>query len=158
MSVRWHSLPEARLLLAAMLAVLPIPRPTAHAQTVHGSMAVSATILPPAPRPETRLTAFSMGRDGVAQLETTSSLAAPVSRIVMWSVSSSTNGFVPVMQAPMRILAAPRRESDAPMSSRETRELRLRFGVDLGDIGLSPTDSSARDVTVHIHCLIVPAT
>ena len=158
MSVPWHSRSTARLSLVATLAVLPVLHPAAHAQNVHGSLAVSATILPPAPKPETRVTAFSVGRDGVARLETRSSIDAPVSRIVMWSVSSSTNGYVPVMQPPMRIQAARRRESDDPSSSGETREMRSRFGVDLGDIGRSPADSSARDVTVRLHYLIVPGT
>jgi hypothetical protein len=157
MSVRWQSFSEVRLLLAATLAVLFVARPAAHAQSVHGSLAVSATILPPVPQPETRLSAFSIGRDGVVQLETTSSIAAPVSRIVMWSVASSTNGFVPVMQPPMRIQAR-RREPDAPTSSRDFQQMRLRFGMSLGDIGLSPTDTTTRDVTVRIHYLIVPAT
>lgn len=157
MSVRWHSLSEARLLLAAMFAVLLVSHPAAHAQNVRGSLPVSATILPPVPRPETRLTMFSIGRDGRAQLQTTSSIAVPVSRIVMWSVSSSTNGFVPVMQPPMRIQAR-RRESDAPASSPDAQQMRLRFGLDLGDIDRSPSDSSTREVTVRIHYLIVPAT
>ena len=157
MSVRWQSFSEVRLLLAAMLAVLFMSRPTAHAQNVHGSLAVSATILPPAPQPETRLSAFSIGRDGVAQLETTSSIAVPVSRIVMWSVASSTNGYVPVMQPPMRIQAR-RREPGASASSRDSQQMRLRFGIGLDDIGLSPTDTATRDVTVRIHYLIVPAT
>ena len=158
MSVRWHSLVEARLSSVAMLAVLLMARPTAHAQSVNGSLAVSATILPPVPRLETRLTAFSVGRDGVARMETRSSIAAPVSQIVMWSVSSSTNGFLPVMQPPMRIQAAQRQKSEDSASPLATREMRLRFGVDLGGTGSSPADSSARDVTVRVHYLIVPAT
>ena len=155
MSVRWQSPSEARLSLVAMLAVLLIAAPTAHAQNVNGSLAVSATILPPAPGQETRLTAFTVGRDGIARMETTTSIAAPVSRIVMWSVSSSANGFVPVAQPPMRIQATRRGESDASAS---LREMRLRFGVDLGGAAVSPTDSIARDVTVRVHYLIVPAT
>lgn len=158
MSLRWHSLLEVRLVLAALLTVLPMARPTARAQNVNGSLAVSATILPPAPSQETRLTAFSVGRDGVARLETTASIAAPVSRIVMWSVSSSANGFVPVTQPPMRIQVTPRPEPEASTSSRGTQEIRLRFGVDLGEIASAPTDSRARDVTVRIHYLIVPGT
>lgn len=158
MSVRWHSPLKARLVLAASLTVLVMARPTARAQNAHGSLAVSATILPPAPNQETRLTAFSVGRDGVARLETTSSIAAPVSRIVMWSVASSANGFVPVAQPPMRIQATPRPKSGAPTSSRETQEMRLHFGVDLGETASAPTDSSRRDVTVRIHYLIVPGT
>lgn len=158
MSSRWHSLLEARRVFAALLTVLPMAWPTAHAQNVNGSLAVSATILPPAPSQETHLTAFSVGRDGVAQLETTTSIAAPVSRIVMWSVSSSANGFVPVTQPPMRIQVTPRPESEAPTSSRETHEMRLRFGVDLGETASAPADASTRDVTVRIHYLIVPGT
>jgi hypothetical protein len=152
MSVRWHLLKDARLLLAAMLAVLPVSRPTAHAQNVSGALAVSATILPPAPSTETRLTAFTVGRDGVARLETTAPVATSASQIVMWSVSSSTNGFVPVAQPPMRIQAARRGEPETPTTAR------LRFGIDLGDTSSAPTDSSTRDVTVRIQYLIVPGT
>jgi hypothetical protein len=37
--------------------------------------------------------------------------------------------------------------------------MRLRFGVNLGGTGSSsPADSSARDVIVRVHYLIVPAT
>ena len=71
MSVPWHSLSEARITLAAILAALALARPAAHAQNVNGSLSVSATILPPIARQETRLTAFSIARDGIAQLETT---------------------------------------------------------------------------------------
>ena len=152
MSVRWHSLPDARLLLAAMLAVLPVPRPAARAQNVNGSLAVSATILPPVPSTEARLTAFSVGRDGVARLETTAPIATSASQIVMWSVSSSTNGLVPVAQPPMRIQVARRSEPEPPITTR------LRFGIDLGETSSAPTDSSTRDVTVRIHYLIVPGT
>jgi hypothetical protein len=152
MSVRWHSLPDARLLLAAMLAVLPMPWPAAHAQNVNGALAVSATILRPAPSTEARLTAFTVGRDGVARLETTVPIATSASQIVMWSVSSSTNGFVPVAQPPMRIQAARRGEPGLPTTTR------LRFGIDLGGTSNAPADSSMRDVTVRVHYLIVPGT
>ena len=145
-------------MLAAMLAVLAMARSTAHAQNVNGSLAVSATILPPVANQETRLTGFTVGRDGSAQLETTASIAAPVSRIVMWSVSSSANGFAPGAQAPTRIMAAPRQDSNAADRSRETREMRLRFGVNLGEPDGAPADSSARTVTVRLHYLIVPGT
>ena len=142
-------------MLAAMLAVLAMARSTAHAQNVNGSLAVSATILPPVANQETRLTGFTVGRDGSAQLETTASIAAPVSRIVMWSVSSSANGFAPGAQAPTRIMAAPRQDSNAADRS---REMRLRFGVNLGEPDGAPADSSARTVTVRLHYLIVPGT
>lgn len=158
MSVRWQSLSRSRLTLAAMLAVLSLARPAAYAQNVNGSLAVSATILPPVPKQETRLTAFSVGRDGKAQLETTGPVAGPVSQIVMWSVSSSATGFVPVEQPPMRIRAAHAAEPMAPTSSRGTRATPLRFGVDLGATQGSPVDSSSHDVTVRIHYLIVPGT
>ena len=158
MSVRWHSLSESRLTLAAMLTALSLARPAAHAQNVNGSLAVSATILPPVPKQETRLTAFSVGRNGNAQLETTAPGAGPVAQIVMWSVSSSANGFVPVEQPPMRILAAHATEPNAPTSSRGVPATRLRFGVDLGAVQGSPVDSTSHDVTVRIHYLIVPGT
>lgn len=158
MSVPWHSLSEARITLAAILAALALARPAAHAQNVHGSLSVSATILPPIARQETRLTAFSIARDGIAQLETTAPVAGSVSEIVMWSVSSSANGFVAVEQTPMLIGAAHAPEPEAPPSLRGLRATRLRFGVNLGSNDGWPTDTSTRDVIVRIHYLIVPGT
>ena len=158
MSVRWHSLSDARLTLAAMLAVLAVAGRAAHAQSVNGSLAVAATILPPVPQQEIRLTAFNVARDGIAELETTAPVAGSVSQIVMWSVSSSANGFVSVEQAPMRIQATHAPESEAPSSLRGMRAKRLRFGVDLGATSGTAIDSTSRNVTVRIHYLIIPGT
>jgi hypothetical protein len=158
MSVPWHSLSEARIALAVILTVLALAGPAAHAQNVNGSLSVSATILPPIARQETRLTAFSIARDGIAQLETTAPVAASVSQIVMWSVSSSANGFVAVEQAPISIGAAHAPEPEGPTSLPGMRATRMRFGVNLGSNDGWPTDTSSRDVIVRIHYLIVPGT
>ena len=158
MHVRWHSLSSVRLSLAAMLTVLAIPRPTAHAQNVDGAITVSATILPPVPTQETRVVSFKVTPDGLAQLETTAPIAGAVSRIVMRTVSSSANGFVPVEQAPLRILGAQRRASVIVPASRERRAAPLRYELDLGEAGDAPPDTSSRSVTVRIEYLIVPGT
>ena len=158
MHVRWRSLSSVRLSLTATLTVLAIPRPTAHAQNVDGAITVSATILPPVPTRETRILSFKVTRDGLGQLETTAPIAGAVSQIVMWTVSSSANGFVPVEQAPLRILGAQRRASAVVSSSRERRAAPLRYEVDLGEASGSPPDSSSRCVNVRVEYLIVPAT
>lgn len=158
MLVRWRSLFSVRLSMAAMLTVLAIPRPTAHAQNVDGAITVSATILPPVPTQETRVVSFGVTRDGLAQFETTAPIAGAVSQIVMRTVSSSANGFVPVEQAPLRIFGAQRRAWAFVSSSRERRAAPLHYDVDLGAVGLSPPDSSSRSVSVRIEYLIVPGT
>ena len=158
MSVRWHSLSEARRTLAALLAMLAVARTAAHAQNVNGSLTVSATILPPVAMQRARLTSFSMVRGGIAQLEMTPPVPRSVSQIVMWSVSSSANGFVFVQQAPMLIEAVHTQESDAPTSKRDMQATRVRFNVNLGATNGSPIDSTSRNVTVRIHYLIVPGT
>ena len=158
MLVRWHSLTSVRLSMAAMLTALAMPRPTAHAQNVDGAVTVSATILPPVPTQDTRIVSFRVTRDGLAQLETTAPIAGAVSQIVMRTVSSSANGFVPVKQQPLRILGVQRRESVFASSSREMRAPPLRYEVNLGEATGSPPDSSARSVTVRIEYLIVPGT
>jgi hypothetical protein len=158
MSVRWHSLSDARLTLAAMLAVLAIAWPAAHAQNVDGLLTVSATILPPVAKQVIRSTAFSVARNGSAQLETTAPVAGSVSQIVRWNVSSSAKESVSVDAAPMRIEAAHATESNLPTSLCGMPATRLRFGVELGATNGSPIDSSSRYVTVCIHYLIVPGT
>lgn len=155
MSARWHSLSDARLALAAMLAILAPARPAAHAQAANGSLAVSATILPPAASQATRLTAFSVARDGIATLEVTGP-AGSGSRIVMWSVWSSANGSVSVEHAPTRIETLAQQEVPTPL--RGVRTTRLRFGVDVGATNRSPVDTCSRTVTVRMHSLIVPGT
>ena len=155
MLARLHSFSERRLFLAAVLTVLA----TAHldAQNVNGSMAVSATVLPPGPTEATRLIAFSVGRDGVGQVESTAPEPGSVAQIVMWTVSSSANGFIPVEQAPMRIQAKHQGES-SKLAASSRAAARLRYEVDLGGASDRPSDSSSRDVTVRINYLIVPGT
>lgn len=159
MLARSHTCFERRLPLVAMLTALAVAQPAAQAQYVNGSIAVSATILPPAPKQATRLIAFSVERSGIARLESTAPIPGAVSQIVMWTVSSSANGFVPVEQPPLRIYANPRPEApELPASARASRAARLRYEVDLGGASSSPSESSPRDVTVRINYLIVPGT
>jgi hypothetical protein len=156
MSVHWQFLSGARLLLAAMLTVPAAARPTARAQNVTGSLTVSATILPPVTREMTRLIAFDVARDGLAHVETTAPVAGPVSQIVMWSVSSSADGFVAVEQPPMLIEAAQR--SAAPAHPWSPQPARLRFVTDVGRTSSTSADASPRSVIVRIHYLVVPGT
>ena len=157
MSVRWHSLPDARLTLATMLAVLALARPAAHAQNVDGLLTVSATILPPVAKQAIRSTAFSVARNGSAQMET-APVASSVSQVVRWNVSSSAKELVSADAAPMWIEALHAAESKPPTSLCGMTATRSRFGAELGATNGSPIDSSSRYLTVCIHYLIVPGT
>jgi hypothetical protein len=161
MPARWHSYWEGRLSLAAVLSALAVARPVARAQSVNGSMTVSATILLAPVAPATRLLAFSVESDGKsARLETTAPVAGAVSFIVMRTVSSSANGFLPVAQAPLRVHAATHRQNSPALapSSRNPRAAPLRYEVDLGGTSGPPPGSGSRSVTVRIHYVIVPGT
>jgi hypothetical protein len=160
MPARWHSYWEGRLSLAAVLSALAVARPVARAQSVNGSMTVSATILLAPVAPATRLLAFSVESDGKsARLETTAPVAGAVSFIVMRTVSSSANGFLPVAQVPLLVHATHPQASPAlEASSRGPRAAPLRYEVDLGGTSGPPPGSGSRSVTVRIHYVIVPGT
>ena len=126
------------------------------AQSVGGSLSVSATILPPITTPAVKPLSFRVERGGVARLETTSPFAGAVSAIVMSTVSSSANGFTPVAQRPALARATRGTELlEATAVSADSVTSRWRY-----DVPLDPTaDRSApRDVTVRITYLIVPGT
>ena len=158
MLVRARSFLEWRIPLTAMLMGLATAQPAAQAQGVNGAMAVSVTILPPIPTQATRLISFDMGRDGIGRLETTAPVARSVSQIVMWTVSSSANGFVPVEQAPMLIEATSLQDAQLATWPRESPSARLRYEVRLGGPAGPPGNSSSRDVTVRVSYVIVPGT
>jgi hypothetical protein len=95
-------------------------------------------------------------RKGVARLETTTPIAGAVSLIVMSTVASSANGFVPVAQPPALVEAAPRREwAEGATPSTEVRASRWGYEVRLGP---TPTGPDSNDVAVRITYLIVPGT
>jgi hypothetical protein len=142
--------------LAVMVAALATNPPAAPAQSVSGAMAVSVTVLPPVGAQPPRLVSFSVGRDGVARLVTTAPMARAVSQIVMVTISSSTNGFVPIAQAPVWVMAARRvEEIETTAPSHDARAPRLRYEIDLGP---APLGSAPHDVSVRITHLIVPGT
>jgi hypothetical protein len=89
-------------------------------------------------------------------VETTAPVAGPVSQIVMWSVSSSADGFVAVEQPPMLIEAAQR--SAAPAHPWSPQPARVRFVTDVGRTSSTSADASPRSVIVRIHYLVVPGT
>jgi len=159
MLARWRSFFERRISLATILILLATAQRTARAQSVNGAISVSATIMPPIPTHALRLIAFRVERDGIGRLETAAPVAGSVSQIVMWTVSSSANGFAPVEQAPMLIEAAPHGVSPAigTLSGR-TSMVRVHCEVDLGATDGAPPGSTSREVTVRISYLIVPGT
>jgi len=144
------------LSLALILTTLAVAPALAQAQRVSGLLGVSATVLPPIVTLAVELTSFRAGRNGIARLETTTPSAGAVSLIVMSTVSSSGNGFVPVAQAPALVTATHRREwLEAAAPSTDTRAARWRYDVELGP---TPSRSEMHDVSVRISYLIVPGT
>jgi len=125
------------------------------AQTVSGSLSVSATILPPVTTPPVKPLSFRVERDGTARLETTSPFAGAVSAIVMSTVASSANGFTPVPQRPALVSATPSREHLEASAASAVVAPRWRYAIPLD----APADRTAtHDVTVRITYLIVPGT
>ena len=119
------------------------------------SLGVSATVLPPIPTQSMELISFRVDRNGIARLETTTPIAGAVSLIVMSTISSSANAFVPVSQAPALVKATHRTEwLEAATRSTESRASRW-YEVDLGS---PPVGSEVHDVLVRISYLIVPGT
>jgi hypothetical protein len=144
------------LALALILTTL-VPAPTvAWAQRANGLLGVSATVLPPILTHGVELTSFRVERNGVALLETTTPAAGAVSLIVMSTVSSSANGFVPVAQAPALVRPTQRPERpDTPTRTIDSRASRWRYELELGPV---PSRSEPHDLSVRISYLIVPGT
>ena len=126
------------------------------AQSVSGSLAVSATILPPIRTQAVEPLSFHVERNGTGRLETTAPFSGAVSAIVMSTVASSANGFTPVPQRPALVAATPTSEQlEASAASNTDEVARWRYDVPLD---ASPDRSEPHDVTVHITYLIVPGT
>jgi hypothetical protein len=141
-----------------MLAALAAAGP-AHAQRVSGSLGVTATILPPIPKQAARLLAVDVERSGIVRLETAPPRVGHVTQIVMSTMSSSTNGFVPVEHAPVLVASAPRAGSLAHEAGRpDAEDPRMRFELNVGRLGAASPTPSAQDITVLISYLIVPGT
>ena len=138
------------MVLATLAEVAP-------AQSVSGAMAVSATILPPDRARAPQLLSFSVARTGIARLETAAPVAGATSQIVMVTLSSPTDSFAPLAQAPMRVTAThgTNRSGASTTASDPSPAKRLGYEVDLGT---PPAGSSSRAVSVRITYLIVPGT
>jgi hypothetical protein len=155
-SAQIRSMSGSSLWIAVVVATLTMAPVAAPAQRVSGSLGVSATVLPPVMMQPVELASFRVERDVIARLETTAPIAGAASLIIMSTVSSSANGFVPVAQPPERVRAMPRREWLAS-ATRPTapQAARWRYEVDLGS---PPVGSGSPDVSVRISYLIVPGT
>lgn len=152
---RSHSFSNAWRWLVVLTALLVAPA-VAPAQHMSGALGVTLTVLPPVGTQAVELVAFSVGRDGVARLETTAPVASPVSLIIMTTVASSVNGFLPIAQAPVLIEGTCRRDSRrAPPAAKRTCAPRLSYRLELGRL---PLDSGSREAKVRISYLVVPGT
>jgi hypothetical protein len=150
------SISGAWLSLAVVLATLATTPAVALAQRVGASLGVSATVLPPIIRQAVELVSFRVVRKGIARLETTTPIPGAVSLIVMSTVSSSANGFVPVAQPPALVEAASRRDwAEGATLSPDARAPRWGYEIQLAR---TPVGSDSNDVAVRITYLIVPGT
>jgi hypothetical protein len=144
------------LRLTVILSTLAMGPAVAPAQRASGSLGVSAMVLPPVMMQPAGLTSFRVESDGTARLETTAPIAGAASLIVMSTVSSSANGFVPVALPPARVRAMPRKEW-LEGATRPTAAPAARWHYDV-DLGTPPVRSGSQDVSVRISYLIVPGT
>jgi hypothetical protein len=118
----------------------------ASGQRVGGSIGASLTILQPVATQAVEVTALRLGRDGTAVFRTTAPTAGQASQIVMTSVSSSTNGFVPVRQVPVLLRGA----GDPDSAARQ-----MSYRVDVGRV---VSAEAPRDVQLRIEYLAVAGT
>ncbi|HEX7978076.1 MAG TPA: hypothetical protein VF461_05700 [Gemmatimonadaceae bacterium] len=140
-------------LICAMRAIAPAG---ALAQSVSGSISVSATVLPPIMMPAVKPVSFRVERNGVAQLETTPPYYGAVSAIVMSTVSSSANGFIPVARPPALVKATRGNALfEATRSAADSVASRWRYEIPLD---ATPGRTEPHDVIVRITYLIVPGT
>jgi len=135
--------------LGMVVALLFGVSATAGAQRTGGSIDVSLTIVESVETRALEVTGFRLEGDGRATIETTSSGAGAVSRIVMTRVSSSASAFRPVELAPALLAGAT--EIGAP----DVGARRMSRLVDVG--GASP-EPIARDVRLRIEYLVVAGT
>jgi hypothetical protein len=141
------------IVICAMHAMAP---PVALAQSVTGSLSVSATVLPPIMTPAVKPLSFRVERNGMARLETTPPYYGAVSAIVMSTVSSSANGFIPVARPPALVRATRGSELlEATRSAADSVASRWRYDIPLD---ATPSRTEPHDATVRITFLIVPGT
>ena len=142
-----------------MLAALGAALPAAHAQRASGSLGVAATILPAIPAHAARLITLDVERDGILRLAMAPPRVGSVTQIVMTTISSSANGFVPLKQEPMLVETMPRRGSrELEPRQADGGDPVMRFELDVGRRGAVPPAFDTRDVTVRISYLVVPGT
>jgi hypothetical protein len=152
--MRTVSLASLSQALAAICMVFLAMPAVARAQSVSGALGVSATILPPDRSQPPRLLSVSVAHTGVAHLETAPPIAAAASQIVMVTLSSPTNSFAPVEQAPTLVKATRlTHETNAATDAIRTRVQGYEVTV-----GRPSADSGAHVVSVRITYLIVPGT
>jgi hypothetical protein len=151
-----YSLSNLTLFFIAIFMVLVTVPVVVAAQSVSGAMAVSATVLPPDRSRAPQLISFSVARTGLARLETAAPMAGAVSQIVMVTISSPTNRFAPVRQAPTLVTATHGiNRLGATMSSDTSAAQRRAFEIDVGRL---TTAENQDTVSVRITYLIVPGT
>jgi hypothetical protein len=150
-----YSLAKLSLALATICIVFVTMPVAALAQSVSGAVGVSATILPPDRSQAPRLLSVSLARNGFAHLETTPPAAGAASQIVMVTVSSPTNSFAPLVQAPTLVRA--RAGTDAARAAVVDTIRTRRLGYEV-PFDRPPADTSAHTVSVRITYLIVPGT
>ena len=109
------------------------------AQPVASSIGASLTILQPLATQPVRVTGFSLGRDGVARIETTAPTSAQASQLVMTRISNSATGLAPEPQVPELL----------PPSSATAR---IRYLV---NVGRAPPTPVARRLELRVEYVIV---
>lgn len=148
----WRAWPSLALILTTLATAPAIT----WAQHLSGALGVSLVVLPPASTQPVDVISLRVDRDGIARLETTAPIAGAVSAIVVSTVSSWANGFVPLEQAPVLVRASRRREGDGDLSGpTDAPAPRLRFEVALDAEALH---AGSHDVPVRITHLVVPGT
>lgn len=106
--------------------------------------------------PAVKPVSFRVERNGVAQLETTPPYYGAVSAIVMSTVSSSANGFIPVARPPALVKATRGNALfEATRSAADSVASRWRYEIPLD---ATPGRTEPHDVIVRITYLIVPGT
>ena len=151
-----HWIACSSLSLALNLTTLLLAPAILRAQRVSGVLGVSATLLPPIMTQGAELASVRMERNGIAHLETTPPIAGAVSLIVMTTVASSANGFVPVTLPPALVRASGRRHAlGAAASPADSTAPRWRYQLPLGT---PPGRADSSDVSVRISYLVVPGT
>src|SRR5215207_8628510 len=106
--------------LAVILTAFAVAPAIARAQQMNGALGVALTVLPPVRTQAIELRAFRVDRDGIARLEMTAPVASAVSLLVMATIASSGDGFVPVAQAPVLIEATHHRDSVGTLPASRT--------------------------------------